>query len=73
MMTNQVKNILLKHLDLFLEEVGVLADLGEFVVSDATSSHMCDAVEVVWNAMGYASELQAEEMLKFEPPISDLI
>jgi hypothetical protein len=73
MMTNQVKDILLKHMDAFLEEVGVLADFGEFVVSDATSSHMADAVEVVWNAMGYASTLQVDEMLKFEPPISDLV
>jgi hypothetical protein len=60
MMTDQVKNILLNHLDSFLEEVGVLADMGEFPVGDATSSYMADAVEVVWNAMGYSAKLQAE-------------
>jgi len=72
MMTDQVKNILLNHLDSFLEEVGVLADMGEFVVGDATSSHMADAVEVVWNSMGYSSKLESEEILKFEPEGKDL-
>jgi hypothetical protein len=60
MMTDQVKNILLNHLDSFLEEVGVLADMGEFPVGVATSSHMADAVEIVWNSMGYSAKLQAE-------------
>lgn len=73
MMTEQVQNILLKHLDAFLEEVKVIADGGEFVVGDATASHMADAVEVVWNSMGYSAKLESQEMLKFEPPISDLI
>lgn len=71
MMTDTVKDILLKHLDSFLEEVGVLADMGEFVVGDATSSHMADAVEVVWNSMGYSAKLESEEMLKFEPELED--
>ena len=71
MMTDTVKDILLKHLDSFLEEVGVLADMGEFVVGDATASHMADAVEVVWNAMGYSAKLESQEMLKFEPELED--
>jgi hypothetical protein len=60
MMTDQVKNILLNHLDSFLEEVGVIADMGEFVVGEATSAHMADAVEVVWNSMNYSARLESE-------------
>lgn len=72
MMTDQVKDILLNHLDSFLKEVGVIADGGEFVVGDATSSHMADAVEVVWNSMSYSAKLESQEMLKFEPEEKDL-
>lgn len=71
MMTDTVKNILLNHLDSFLEKVGVIADGGEFVVGEATSSHMADAVEVVWNSMGYSAKLESQEMLKFEPELED--
>jgi len=72
MMTDTVKEILLTHIDSFLKEVGILADMGQFVVGDATASHMADAVELVWNAMGYSANLEHVEILSFEPEEKDL-
>lgn len=59
MMTDDVKNLLLEKLDEWMEEVKDFAD-GEFVIGEATTSHMADAVELVWNSMGYSAKLQAD-------------
>lgn len=56
-MSNEVKNLLLEKLDEFMSEIGAMTD-GEFVIGDATTSHMTDAVEVVWNSMGYSAKLE---------------
>ena len=56
-MSNEVKEILVKKIDEFLEEIGIMAD-GEFMIGSGTSCHMADAVETVWNAMGYSAGLE---------------
>jgi hypothetical protein len=58
MMTDTVKEILVKKMDEFILEVGVMAD-GDFMIGDATSVHFADAVELMWNAMGYSAKLEA--------------
>lgn len=58
MMTDSVKNLLLQKLDEFVREVEFMSD-GEFPMGDATSAHFADAVEVVWNSMGYSAKLEA--------------
>lgn len=58
MMSDAVKNLLLDKLDEFVKEVEFMSD-GEFVMGEATSAHFADAVELVWNSMGYSAKLEA--------------
>ena len=58
MMTDTVKEILLKKMDEFILEFGVMAD-GEFMIGYGTASHFADAVEIIWNSMGYSAGLEA--------------
>ena len=58
MMTEQVKEILVGKMDEFIREVGITTD-GEFMIGDGTANHFADAVELIWNAMGYSAKLEA--------------
>jgi len=59
-MIQSVKDILIIKMDEFLKEVDTLSD-GEFIVGKDTSLYFADAVEVIWNSMGYSAELEAED------------
>lgn len=58
-----VKEILIKKLDEFLDEVHSLAD-GEFAIGNKTSYFFANAIEIIWNAMAYSAKLEAQLLVE---------